>query len=428
LSFNLGNAVGYLDLDTTKFTSGFQSALQELRTFQSQTATFSDKLASVGASMTSIGSSLTRSVTLPVVGLGTLAVKTAADFESAMSKVMAITDTSAEGYEVTYDKLSEKAKQMGATTAFSASQAADALYYMSLAGWDANQSIAGIDGVLSLAAASGMELAAASDMVTDYLTAFGLQSEYASNMADALAYAQANSNTTTQLLGDAFGNCATQANAFGLSLEETISLLSTMANAGLKGSEAGTALSAVFRDITQNMYTVYNEYEALQYMTDGWVSSTGNMWDLVGRSVIDIGNVMVPVSDLEGNFRSLTDILADVTKATEGLGSAEKAQALMADTFTSRSIKAMNILMADGAENIDAFTLALINSSGTAQEQSEAMLNNLTGQFTILKSALEALLISFGDILLPIIKDVTSFVQGLVDKIMILMIAKNNKL
>ncbi len=388
MPFNLGSAIGYLDLDTSKFSAGFQGALLDLKTFQSQTATLDQKMGALGSAFRSAGSSLTKSLTLPIVGAGTALVTVTSNFESSMSKVMAITDTTGQDAAEVYDKLSQKAKEMGATTRYSASEAADALYYMSLAGWNADESIAGLDGVLSLAAASGMDLGQASDMVTDYLTAFGLASDYASNMADALAYAQANSNTTTQLLGDAFGNCATQAKSFGSSLEETTSYLAALANSGLKGSEAGTALSAVFRDITQKM----------------------------DNGKIAIGEASVAVMDAEGNFRSLTDILADVAAATEGLGTAEKSAALM-ETFTARSIKAVNILLSEGTDSINAFTEQLYASQGTAAEQSKAMLNNLQGQLTILKSALEGLAISFGELIIPYVTKAVQFITGLVNKL-----------
>lgn len=381
---DLGSAVGRLLLDTSQFTSGFKTASSAVKTFQSQTATAGDKFAAMGSALTSVGGTLTKTVTLPLVGIGTAAVKTAADFESAMSKVIAITNTDLYGTEKTYDMLKQAAMEWGAKTKYSASEAADALYYMSLAGWEVDEAIAGLPGVLSLAAASGMELGAASDIVTDYLTAFGLQADYAAQMADMMAYAQANANTTTQLLADAYGNCAVQAHSFGATLEETTAYLSAMANSGLKGSEAGTALNAVFRDITQNME----------------------------NGKIQIGETSIAVMDAEGNFRSLTDIIADVNKATEGMGTAQRSAALYT-TFTSRSFKALDILLQTGAEDLRGFTDELYNSSGTAGDQMNEMLNNLSGQLTILKSTFETLMITIGDMLMPTIKTIVERLQNL---------------
>ena len=381
---DLGSAVGRLLLDTSGFTSGFKTASAAVKTFQSQTATAGDKFAAMGSALTSVGGTLTKTVTLPLVGIGTAAVKTAANFESAMSRVIAITNTDLYGTEKTYDMLKDAAMEWGAKTKYSASEAADALYYMSLAGWDVNESIAGLPGVLSLAAASGMELGAASDIVTDFLTAFGLEADYAAQMADMMAYAQANANTTTQMLADAYGNCAVQAHSFGATLEETTAYLSKMADSGLKGSEAGTALNAVFRDITQNM-------------EDG---------------KIQIGETAIAVEDASGNFRSLTDIIEDVNKATEGMGDAQKAAALYT-TFTSRSYKGLSILLESGADNLREFTKELYNSSGTAGDQMNEMLNNLSGQLTILKSTFETLMITIGDMLMPTIKSIVERLQNL---------------
>lgn len=381
---DLGSAVGRLLLDTSGFTSGFKTATSAVKTFQNQTATAGDKFAAMGSALTSVGGTLTKTVTLPLVGIGTAAVKTAADFESAMSRVIAITNTDLYGTEKTYDMLKDAAMEWGAKTKYSASEAADALYYMSLAGWDVNESIAGLPGVLSLAAASGMELGAASDIVTDFLTAFGLEADYATQMADMMAYAQANANTTTQMLADAYGNCAVQAHSFGVTLEETTAYLSKMADSGLKGSEAGTALNAVFRDITQKM-------------EDG---------------KIQIGETAIAIEDASGNFRSLTDIIEDINKATEGMGSAQKAAALYT-TFTSRSYKGLSILLDAGADSLREFTNELYNSSGTAGDQMNEMLNNLSGQLTILKSTFETLMITIGDMLMPTIKSIVKWLQDL---------------
>lgn len=382
---SLGSATGYLLLDTKGFTSGFTSALQAVKTMQSESATTGDKFAAMGTAMTSVGSTLTKTVTLPLLGIGTAAIKTAADFESSMSQVMAVTNTDLYGTEQTYNMLRDAAMEWGAKTKYSASEAAEGLYYMSLAGWDADEAVAGLPGVLQLAAASGMELGQASDIVTDYLTAFGLQADYAANMADLMAYAQANANTTTQDLADAYGNCAVQAHSFGATLEETTAYLSAMANSGLKGSEAGTALNAVFRDITQKM-------------EDGKIA---------------IGDTTIAVQDASGNFRNLTDIIADINKATEGMGTAQRSAALYT-TFTSRSFKALDILLQAGSDDLREFTAELYNSSGTAADQANEMLNNLSGQLTILKSTLETFLITIGDILMPTIKKITEGIQNIV--------------
>ena len=379
MSVNLGSAVGYLELDSSRWTSSYNTVRQQMQTLADSSQSMGSRFQAVGAMLTSAGSTLTTHVTLPLAAIGTASIKTAADFESSMSNVQAL--SGATGSEL--EQLSNIAKDMGATTQFSASEAADALGYMALAGWDTQQSMDALPGVLNLAAASGMGLAEASDLVTDYLSAFGEEADQAGRMADVLSYAQANSNTTTAGLGEAFKNCAANANAFGLDIEQTTALIGKLSDQGLKGSEAGTALSAVFRDITQKM-------------------KDGN---------ITIGKTKIAVQDANGNYRSMTDILRDVENATDGMGDAQKNAALMS-TFTSDSLKALNILLQTGSGNIEDFEKELRNSSGTAEEMANIMNDNLNGQITALKSALEGAAIAIGETLLPMIKGLVSVLQG----------------
>lgn len=305
-------------------------------------------------------------------------------FEASMSKVEALSGAS--GAEL--EALSNKAKELGASTQYSASQVADAFGYMSLAGWKTEDMLQGIDGVLSLAAASGMDLATASDMVTDYLSAFSLTAADASHMVDMLAYAQANSNTTTQQLGDAFGNCAANMNAAGQDMETTTAILEAFANQGIKGSEAGTKLSAIMRDITAKM-------------KDG---------------KIQIGDTAVAVTDANGNFRDLTDILFDVESATNGMGNAEKAAALSA-TFTSRSVGGLNMILNEGVGNIASYEQALRNSDGAAKDMAATMQDNLQGKVAGFKSALEGLgIYIYNQIATPLgnaVDVVTRVIQGI---------------
>ena len=376
---DLGSIVAHLKLEMNDFNNNLNKAKDEINKADNNFR----GLKSTGEAFTKEGGALTAGVTVPVMGIAASVVNTQMKFQDAMAKVQALSGAS--GAEL--KKLEDTAKQMGATTIFSASECADALGYMALAGWDANESAAGLPGVLNLAAASGMELAEASDMVTDYLTAFGLEADQAGRMADVLSYAQAHSNTTTQQLGDAFKNCAVNAHNAGMSLEETTAILGKLADQGLKGGEAGTALNAVIRDMTQKM-------------KDGH---------------IQIGNTKVAVQDANGNFRKMSDIVADVTKATEGMGDAEKTAALQS-TFTADSIKAMGILCNTGADDIDKFTKSLENSKGSAQKMSDMMNNTLSGSLKQLGSAWEALQLSLGDTTGPlslVIGMFTKFLQAL---------------
>lgn len=292
-----------------------------------------------------------------MVAMGGYAIKVGSDFESAMSNVAAISGATGDDLQM----LEDTAREMGATTQFSATEAANALSYMALAGWDANQSASALPGVLNLAAASGMDLASASDMVTDYMSAFGMSCEQSGYFADMLAYAQSNANTTAELLGESYKNCAANMAAAGQDVETTTSLLSMMANQGLKGSEAGTALAAVMRDLTAKM-------------KDG---------------AIKIGDTSVAVQDASGNYRDLTDILKDVESATNGMGDAEKAAAL-SSTFTSDSIKGLNLILNAGVDSAADFEEQLRKSTGTAGQMADTMNDNLAGAIKSLKSRAEA--------------------------------------
>ena len=233
MSVNVGTAVGYIELDASKFTHGLRMCAQQIKDFNSSTKSTSEKLTTLGGTFKTMGGSLTKDITLPLLAVGAGAIKTSADFEKSMSNVQALSGATGKDLE----DLTNIAKEMGAKTQFSDSEAADALGFMALAGWDSKQSMSALPGVLDLAAASGMGLADASDMVTDYLSAFGEEADQAGRMSDVLAYAQANSNTTTQALGEAFKNCAVNANAFGLDIEQTTALLGKLGDQGLKGAK-----------------------------------------------------------------------------------------------------------------------------------------------------------------------------------------------
>ena len=380
MAMNLGDIVAHLKLEIGDFTD----KLNEAKSSIDDTSKQFDGLTQAGQSLSSVGTVLTAGVTVPVAALGAAAIKTGSEFSTAMSKVQALSGASAEDMQ----KLEATAREMGATTVFSASDAADALGYMALAGWDTQQSIDGLPGILNLAAASQMELGAASDLVTDYLTAFNMEASQASEMADVLAYAQAHSNTTTEQLGQAFKNCAVNANGFGLSVQETTALLGKLADSGLKGSEAGTALNAVFRDMTQKME----------------------------NGAIAIGNTNVQVMDANGNFRNMTDIIRDVEAATEGMGDAEKQAALMT-TFTTDSIKAMGILTGASAEEIEKFTNELYNCEGAAQEMADTMNDNLAGDVAELQSAFEEFSLTLFDKVEPALRKIVQVATKLIQAI-----------
>lgn len=278
------------------------------------------------------------------------------NYTSVMSEVAAISGASSSDLAM----MEDTARQYGATTVFSASEAAEALKYMSLAGWDAQQSTDALGGVLNLAAASSMGLGEASDMVTDYLSAFGMEANKSTYFADMLAYAQSNSNTTAAQLGEAYKNSAANMHAAGQDVETTTSLLEAMANQGRKGSEAGTTLGAMMRDITAKM-------------DDG---------------AIKIGETSIAVQDASGNFRDMTDILTEVGEATEGMGSAQRAAAL-SSVFTDDSIKGVNMVLAEGMDKVAGYEEALRSATGASEDMAETMNDNLSGDMANMNSTYE---------------------------------------
>ncbi len=381
---------GENDIRTLKWKQAVANATTELHQMEAALKKIPNNLQIVGQQMQSVGdklnkvgSTMTKTITTPIAAIGVAAVKTASDFDTSMSKVRALSGATGDDY----DRLRDKAREMGATTRYSATESADALSYMALAGWDTNEMVDGLDGVLNLAAASEMDLAEASDIVTDYLSAFGLEAKDSAKMADQMAYAQANSNTTTRQLGEAFGNSAARMHTAGQSMETTTALLEAFANQGTKGSEAGTQLAATIRDIGNKM-------------EDG---------------KIQIGDTTIAVQDQNGNFRNLIDILADVESATEGMGTAEK-QAALQTVFTRNSYNAVSQALTEGVDNIKGYEQALYTCGGTAKEMAETMQDNLAGELTKLKSALQELGISVGDVLIPMIRKGVERIQEWVDK------------
>lgn len=307
--------------------------------------------------------------------VSTGAVEVGQSFDASMSKVKALQGNKLLAGD--FEALTEAARKAGAETQFSATQASEALQYMALAGWDAEKSVDTLPAVLNLAAASGMDLARASDIVTDYVSAFSNSNIEAAEMVDLLSFAQANSNTTTDQLAEAWRNCAANLNAAGQDVQTTTSFLEAMANQGLKGSEAGTAMAAMMRDITQQME----------------------------NGAIAIGKTTVAVQDEHGNFRDLTAIMKDVESATAGMGDAEKAAALSA-TFTADSQRGLNLLLNEGMDKVAGYEEALRHCGGAAEQAAKTMNDNLAGDLKTQASAWESLQITISNKVEPAMRSI----------------------
>lgn len=382
MGVNLGTAVGYLDLDTSKFTMGFKDALSSVEKFKKGTGGVSGMLKGVSNGLTSAGKDVTLKVTAPIVGLGAAAVKTSASLESSLSKVKAI--SGATGKDMV--DLKAKAIEMGAKTKFSATEASDAFTYMAMAGWDAKSMMDGIDGIMNLAAADGLDLATTSDIVTDALTAFGLQASDSAHFADVLAKASSSANTNVSMLGESFKYVAPVAGSLGYSVEDTATALGLMANSGIKASQAGTTLrSALTRMVkpTDAAEAIMKRYHLTLQNSDGTMKSLGDVMDMLRSNM-------------------------------GGLSEAEQSQAAAA-LFGQEAMSGMLTIINASEGDYNKLTDAINNADGTAENMANTMQDNLNGQLTILKSNIESLAISLGDMLLPYIKSFVEKVQSLVE-------------
>lgn len=384
MSVNVGQAVGYLDLDTSKFKAGFKSALADLKVFQSQTATSKDKLAGLSSAATSAGRSLTKGLTVPLAGIGVAAVAVTAKFDAGMSKVQAISGATADDME----KLRAKAKEMGAQTKFSATQSAEAFNYMAMAGWKTNDMLDGIEGIMNLAAASGEDLATTSDIVTDALTAFGLSAKDSTHFADVLAAASSNANTNVSMMGETFKYVAPVAGALGFSVEDVSTAIGLMANSGIKGSQAGTAL--------RNLFT--------------------RMAKPTKQSAKAMEQLGVSLTDSSGNMKDFDTIMGELRQGFSGLTEAEKAQAAAA-LAGQYGMSGLLAIVNSSDKDFNKLKDSIYNADGAAQEMAETMMDNLPGAITLAKSALEGLGIRIGEVITPavtkIVQVFTSFISWL---------------
>lgn len=382
MSVDVGTATGYLDLDISGFLQGLQSAQSEANKITKNTVQETgEKIQAVGSKMESVGKTLTAGVTTPVVGLGTAIVKTSMDFEAGMSKVQAISGAS--GKELV--DLREKAKEMGAKTKFSATESAAAFEYMAMAGWKTGDMLDGIEGIMNLAAASGEDLATTSDIVTDALTAFGLKASDSAHFSDILATASSNANTNVGMMGETFKYCAPVAGALGFSAEDTALAIGLMANSGIKASQAGTSLRSIMTNLTGDI-------------------------ELQGEK---LGKVTIATTNADGSMRGLNEILTDCRASFSQLSESEQAaaaEALVGKTAMSGFLAIMNA----APEDIDKLTSSIDNCDGASKKMADTMNDNLAGQITLLKSALEGLAIQLGEIIVPYVKDFVTVLQGLV--------------
>lgn len=382
MSISAGTIMAYMDLDMSSFNSAIDMAGEQLSGFAS--GGVAGALGSIGAAAETAGRALTLGVTAPLMTAAGAAIQTGMQFDASMSNVYGLM-SSLNLSQAQMDALRDTAREMGSTTKFSASEAADAMGYMALAGWDDAQVIAGIPGVLNLAAAANMDLAKASDIVTDTMTPFGMAAERAGEAADVFAYAQANSNTTVEALGEAMKYAAPTADAFGMTLQDTAAAMGVLANAGIKGSQGGTTLNAMLRDMKNN----------------------------AKNGAIAIGKTKVALTNADGSYRSYAAIIRDIDKATSSMTASQRDAALGA-IFGDESLKGILATLKQGPDALDAMTEGMYACGGAAEDMAATMGDNLKGDLAILESGAQDMAIALSDWLMPAARGV---VQGITDMI-----------
>lgn len=381
-SISAGTIMAYMDLDMSSFNSAIDMAGEQLSGFAS--GGVAGALGSIGAAAETAGRALTLGVTAPLMTAAGTAIQTGMQFDASMSNVYGLM-SSLNLSQAQMDALRDTAREMGATTKFSASEAADAMGYMALTGWNDAQVIAGIPGVLNLAAAANMDLAKASDIVTDTMTPFGMAAECAGEAADVFAYAQANSNTTVEALGEAMKYAAPTADAFGMTLQDTAAAMGVLANAGIKGSQGGTTLNAMLRDMKNN----------------------------AKNGAIAIGKTKVALTNADGSYRSYAAIIRDIDKATSSMTASQRDAALGA-IFGDESLKGILATLKQGPDALDAMTEGMYACGGAAEDMAATMGDNLKGDLAILESGAQDMAIALSDWLMPAARGV---VQGITDMI-----------
>ena len=383
MSVDVGSAVGYLDIDITGFLSGFDAALKHTEASKNKIEALGGKISGVGDKFQSVGKSLTKNVTLPLVAVGTAGLKVATDFEKGMSEVKAITQSTGEEFEA----LRDTAIDLGATTAFSASEVAGAMTEMAKAGWDSQQIIDGMSGVLDAAAASGESLASVSTIVADAITGFGLAASDSTKVADLLTQAANSGTIGINDLGESFKFIAPVAKTMGFSIEDVTTAISAMSMSGIKGSQAGTSLRTMMLRLSDPT-------------------------DEVSTAMRDLG---IEIANTDGSFKSLDDILANMRSSFEGL--TEEQQAYYASVLAGKDTSSgLLAILGMTQEEYDKIAESMENASGVAQETAAVMQDNLQSKLEQLGGALESLAIIMADNVIPGLTSFIEWLTGLIEK------------
>lgn len=371
-----------LKLDSSPFVQGLTRATDQLKDSYRTINDAGNSFMRYGRSLESTGKMLTGAITAPVMGVGAAALKAGRSFTDEMNTVQAVSGATGKDFE----QLTALARKMGAETKFSASESAEALKYMGMAGWDTQQMTAGLEPILNLAVAAGTDLATTSDIVTDALTAFGLKAEDTAHFTDVLAQASNSANTDVVGLGEAFKYVAPVAGSLGYSVEDVSLALGTMANAGIKGAKAGRALSTSIMRLGSPTKEMSG---ALSQLGVSLTDSEGKMLPL--RTVLD---------QLRGSFKGLTE---------------EQQLAYASTIFGKDAASSMLPILNASQSEWDKLAGSIDNAEGATKRMRDIMEDSLGGDFDKLKSAAEGALLDIFDIIEPTVRDIMQKVSGLLE-------------
>lgn len=365
-----------------QFTKPSKETLKAMKEMSVNAKAAGRSIKKAGETIAGAGSAMTKSVTAPIAGVGIAAVKTAADYESAMSNVQAITGATGDDFK----KLTQLGKDLGASTAWSAQECAEAMQYTGMAGWTAKENIDGLKGILDLASASGTDLARTSDIMTDAISAFGYKASDSAKFADVMTKACTSANVSVDTLGESYKYCGAICGTMGYSIDEVTTSLAVMGNMGIKGSQAGTALKNAISNMaapTKNMKAAMDDLGISIVNQDGSMKSWGDV-----------------IKNLQGSFKGLTH---------------DQQAAYAKQLFGKESMAGMLAIINTSTSDYNALADSIKNSGGAANDAAQTQLNNLNGQLTLLKSALEGAAITIGDKLLPYIKNAVGWIQKATD-------------
>lgn len=424
MPISVGEAVGYLDLDINGFLTNLQRANAEASNASKNLSnTLGSGLQTVGNKIAGVGKTMTTAITMPIVGAGTAAVKTAANFDAGMSKVSAISGATGKDLQ----DLRDKALEMGSKTKFSASEASEAMSYMAMAGWKTEDMLGGISGIMDLAAASGEDLALTSDIVTDALTAFGMEASEAGNLADIMAAASSNANTNVAMLGESFKYVAPQAGAMGYKANDVATALGLMANSGIKSSQAGTTLRTILSNMAKPTDEVKQAMDELGISLDDGKGNMYSLHEIMEQLRSGFGNLKMSQEEFDDSLGQLNasfeageiteeDYNEGVLRLTERAYGAEGAlKAQSAAMLAGKTgLSGLLAIVSASDKDFDALTEAVNNSSGAAHKMAETMQDNLLGRITTLKSNLDGVAIQIGEIIIPYVEKFVAKLQQLV--------------